>query len=152
MSRTTREHLVEADVLTIEGTWSRELDHDHDRAHPWGPMSPVLVLDGVIVARRPLTEEEIAEILVCDSLDAKIAEADAHEAAMTPAGAQRCIAYGEGHRAVYRWVWWSVYQQGWRRGRDLSTADLAARSSTERAAVAAHRDDLFLGDLTPIPA
>ena len=65
-SRTTREHLADVDVLTVEGTWSDVLDHDHDRHSPFGASSPILVVDGSIVARRTLTAEEIAEILIGD--------------------------------------------------------------------------------------
>lgn len=69
-SRTYREHLVGTEMLTVEGTWSDVLDHDADRADPHGHFSPLLVTDGVIIARRAVTAEEIAEILICDILPA----------------------------------------------------------------------------------
>lgn len=57
-------------MLTVEGTWSDVPDHDADRADGHGPFSPILVTGGVIVARRAVTAEEIAEILICDILSA----------------------------------------------------------------------------------
>lgn len=67
-SRTTREQLVDVDMLTVEGTWSDDLDHDADRAAPHGPSSPILVVDASIVERRSLSAEEVAEILIGDIL------------------------------------------------------------------------------------